>query len=121
MATRSNGKHSKVKYQELIMNELNTYLRTQLSDPRFITMSITKVELNVDYSKAKVYWDTFDAHTRGDAKRAIEQSKGKLRSLLAKNLNLRHVPELHFAYDSQYEDELKITQILDQAQNGSDE
>lgn len=109
---RGSGKFNKDKYQEKIAFELNTYLRGVLSDPRLINCSITKVDLNVDYSVAQVYWDTYDSSQRGDVKAAIEQSSSKLRALLAKNLELRHVPELKFHYDSQYEDEMKISQLL---------
>jgi ribosome-binding factor A len=31
---------------------------------------------------------------------------------LAEKLEVRHVPSLHFVYDSQYEDEKKITDLL---------
>ena len=70
---------------------------------------------------AKVYWDTFDSSKRGDAKKAIEGLAGKMRSLLAKNLDVRHTPILEFYYDSQFEDEMKITQLLKDATSNEEE
>ena len=109
---RKSGSQSKPMFEERIKNEINSLLRTELKDPRLVMMSVTRVELNQDYSVATVYWDTFDSSKRGDVKVAIEGTGGRLRSLLAKNLKVRHTPELTFVYDSQYEDELKIEQLL---------
>lgn len=99
-------------FEERIKNEVNSNLRGELKDPRLALMSVTRVELNPDYSVATVYWDTFDAGKRGDIKAALGSVKGKLRSLLAKNLKVRHTPELTFIYDSQFEDEKKIERLL---------
>lgn len=104
-----NPKHS---YQEKIKNEINMILRREVSDPRLTLCSVTRVELNPDYSVAEVFWDTFDSSKRGDIKSAIEGLSGKMRSLLAKNLDVRHTPVLTFHYDSQFEDEMKITELL---------
>ena len=87
-------------------------LRRDIADPRLVMASITRVELTADYSQAKVYWDTFDANKRGDIKKAMEGVAPALRSILAKELNVRHTPELQFFYDSQFEDERKIEEIL---------
>ncbi|MBG60235.1 MAG: ribosome-binding factor A [Halobacteriovoraceae bacterium] len=109
---RKGGSHNKAMFEERIKNEMNSFLRTELKDPRLMLMSITRVELNQDYSVASVYWDTFDSSKRGDIKAALNGTKGRLRSLLAKNLKVRHTPELNFSYDSQFEDERKIESLL---------
>ena len=103
---------SKVKLEEKILNGLNSMLRKDISDSRVKFVSVTRVELNNDFSIAKVYWDTFDSSTRGDAKKAVSGMSGKLRSRLSQSLNIRHTPSLEFFYDSQFEDELKITELL---------
>ncbi|MDD0852708.1 30S ribosome-binding factor RbfA [Halobacteriovorax sp. GB3] len=109
----------KEKYTEKLVHELNGFLRREANDSRLTFVSITKVELTVDYTMAKVYWDTFDANKRGDAKKAIEGLGPRLRSHLAKTLKVRQVPELKFFYDSQYVDERYITDILEsEAQEG---
>lgn len=102
----------KDKYEERILAEVNSLLRAKVNDPRLQFVSITKVELNRDFSVAQVYWDTFETSQRGDAKKAIESARGKLRSMLAQSLNVRAVPQLEFLYDAQYESEQAIEQIL---------
>jgi len=107
---------SKKKFEERILNELNLLLRTKLTDPRVQFVSLTSVDLNNDFSVATIYWDTFNAGTRGDASNAMKGMSGKLRTELSKVLKLRHTPALNFLYDSQFEDANKISALLKSAQ-----
>jgi len=102
----------KDKFEERLLNEINGLLRRVINDPRLQFVSVTKVEMSPDYSYATCYWDTFNAHTRGDAKLAINEARGRLRSELAKVMEVRHIPSLTFIYDNQYEEELKIEKLL---------
>ncbi len=111
MAGRGN-KFSKVKYEERVRDEINLALRREFADPRLVNVSVTHVELTQDYSHAKVYWDTFNTATRGDAKEAIESTASRMRSLLASKMEVRHTPQIHYIYNSQFEDESKIDKLL---------
>jgi ribosome-binding factor A len=106
------NKFSKLKYEEKVRDEINLALRREFADPRLMNVSITHVELTQDYSHAKVYWDTFNTHTRGDAKEAIETTSGRMRKLLAEKMQVRHTPEIHYVYNSQFEDANKIDKLL---------
>ena len=110
MAKKNNFK--KAKFEERLLNEINSLLRTGISDSRLQRVSITKVEMSPDYGYAVISWDTFDSHTRGDAKKAIEAAAGRIRSELAKVLDVRHVPSISFVYDNQFEEEKKIMDLL---------
>lgn len=104
--------HKKEKFEERILAELNSLLRTRISDKRLQFVSITKVELNADYSEAKVYWDTFNGDLKEDAKQGMKAVSGKMRSHLAQVIKVRHVPNLEFLYDSQFESEREIEDLL---------
>jgi ribosome-binding factor A len=110
----------KDKFEERLLNEINGLLRTGLSDSRLHFVSVTKVEMSPDYGYAVIYWDTFDASKRGDAKKAVEAAKGKIRSELAKVLDVRHVPSLSFIYDNQFEEENKIVKLINSAKADHD-
>lgn len=112
MAQGRGNKFSKLKYEERVRDEINLALRREFTDPRLVNVSITHVELTQDYSHAKVYWDTFNVSKRGDAKEAIEAVAGRMRKLLSGKMEVRHTPELHFIYNSQYEDESRIEKLL---------
>ena len=104
----------KNRYEELLRDEANLLLRQGFRDPRLNFVSFTKAELNDDYSLAKLYWDTFDAGHRGDIKDALSGITGKLRVMLSQKIELRHTPAIEFIYDSQYESEKKIENLLNQ-------
>ncbi len=107
----------KEKLQDQILTEINRILRTETSDQRLRFVSVTKVEVNKDYSVAKVFWDTFDSTKRGDAKVALSKSAGRIRSILAGILTLRKVPAITFEYDNRFEAEQHITDILEAEKN----
>jgi ribosome-binding factor A len=46
-----------------------------------------------------------------------------MRSLLASKMEVKHTPQIHYHYNSQFEDESKITQLLkdnDEPSNGEE-
>ena len=91
---------------------MNQLLRTHFSDNRLQFISFTKVELSCNLSHAKVYWDTFDGKKKQEATNAIAGIHGKMRSHLANFLQIRQIPQLKFIYDSQFESEKNISDIL---------
>ncbi|MBF0360369.1 MAG: 30S ribosome-binding factor RbfA [Oligoflexia bacterium] len=108
------NKFKKAKFEEEIKELISSFIRKNISDTRLSFVSITKVELNGDYSVATVYWDTFNTTTRGDSKKAIEGITGKVRHHLSTVLKVRQTPIINFIYDAQYESEQKITRILEE-------
>ncbi|TDJ08461.1 MAG: 30S ribosome-binding factor RbfA [Deltaproteobacteria bacterium] len=110
----------KQRLEERILFELNRVLRTETSDSRLSNVTITKVDVNRDYSQAEVYWDTFDSSKRGDAKEAIGNMAKRLRHILARTLEMRKVPNLVFKYDAQFEAEKYIIDILNAEKNKSE-
>lgn len=102
----------KTKFEDKILNELNVILRQDLNDTRLQFASLTKVELSNDYSVATVYWDTFDSAKRPEISDALSSAQNKLRSSLARVLKVRHTPEISLVYDSQYESEQAISELL---------
>jgi ribosome-binding factor A len=121
MARKGSQSFNKEKFEGRIKEELNLFLRQNMGDPRLTFVSITKVELNPDYSVAKFYYDTFDSSSVGDVTTAITGLVGKMRKHLSQKLKVRHTPTLKAIYDSQFEDEMKITQLLEATANGQEE
>lgn len=113
--------HNKPIYEEKLKDAINMALRQTIKDPRLTMVSVTRVELTPDYSHAKVYWDTFDVQNRGKIKEGMDGVASKLRSILAKEMNIRHTPSLSLFYDSQFEDERKIEELLKQDKNAGDD
>jgi ribosome-binding factor A len=75
------------------------------ADPRFQLVTITSVMVSPDLRNAKVYW-VVSFLSGVERKERIEQvqegleaAAGSFRRVLAKQLNIRFVPELRFYYD----------------------
>jgi ribosome-binding factor A len=108
----SGNKFKKVKYEERILNDLNNYLRMTLREPRLQFATLTKVKLNNDFSLAYVYWDTFNPDSKENISKTFLSLAKKLRFELAKSLKVKHVPQLKFLYDEQFESEKKILDLM---------
>ena len=104
----------KKKLNNIIQRELSQILQMEVRDPKIGFCTITAVDLTNDLSIAKIYV-TFlgkDFDTR-KGMQALERSKGFIRSLLAKRLTIRKVPELHFVNDTSLQYGNKIEKIID--------
>jgi len=106
------GDFRKIKTEERMQQIVNTFLKT-LSDSRLQFLTITKVELTNDFSRAKIFWDTYDSNKKAEIKDALGRVKGKIRTQLSVQLKMRQAPEISIVYDSQYEEEQKIDEILE--------
>lgn len=109
---KNKNPHNFKKYEEILLKEVGAVLRRDFNDPNFAMMTLTHMDLSKDYSHAKVYWDTFDR----DLKPSLQSRLGKIESMvrkrLSQNLSFRTVPAIKFVYNSQFEDEQKITKLL---------
>lgn len=95
--TREREDHGRaVRLRELIREELNFLLRSEMGDPRLGGVVVTMVDLTRDGSCARVW---FSVDTDGDREEALEGAAGFLRSRLAESLGLKRTPELRFRRD----------------------
>ena len=104
----------KDKVANKILNDLNSFLRFTLNDPRLKSVSVTRVDLQDNYSCARVYWDTFDYNKCPEAQKAMWGVRGKLRGLLSRALKIKRVPKIVVHYDAQWRDEQRMRELLDQ-------
>ncbi|MDE0106063.1 MAG: 30S ribosome-binding factor RbfA [Bryobacterales bacterium] len=86
-----------------LMRELSRIVTYGVQDPRASAVRVSKVELSPDKRHARVlvaFWDPATATDEGDAPLyALRQATSYIRKTLAKNLRMRHVPELRWSYD----------------------
>jgi ribosome-binding factor A len=84
------------RLQELIREEVNFLLRSEIGNPRLDGIVVTMVELAGDGSCARIW---FTAETDDDRIDALEGAAGFLRSRLAESLDCKRTPELRFRRD----------------------
>ena len=96
-----------------IQREISHILQFELKNPNLCFCTITDVQCTNDLSQAKVYVTFLGKQGRNDAgMRVLNQSKGFIRSQVAKKIKIRKMPELIFIQDTSLEQGNKIENIL---------
>lgn len=83
---------------EQLREKLGYILLFEVSDPRLDLVTLTGVEVSVDRAYARVFVSC-EAERYGEVLEALESARGRIRSLLARSLDWRQVPELDFRID----------------------
>lgn len=99
-----------------IQRELNDILRFELKDPRVGDITLTGVDVTADYGHAKIFFTSLaPAEQHADIQKALVKASGFLRSELARRMNTRTVPLLHFVYDESVEHGMELSRLIDSA------
>ena len=101
----------------LIQRVIASSMEAQLHDKRLANITITEVRVTNDLQLAKVYWTQLghEGHEDGERKRAqqaLNQAKGRLRSLVGTKAGLRLTPQLQFVFDEVPGEAHEIEDIL---------
>ena len=99
--------------QTVILRTLTDIYRREVKDDSIGFMTITEVRLTNDYSYLTIYYTILGKdEKKAAALRALERSKGFVRSKLASHVKMRKVPELLFKYDESLDYGNRIEQGL---------
>ncbi|MBW3078638.1 30S ribosome-binding factor RbfA [Bifidobacterium simiiventris] len=110
----------------LIQRVIASNMEAQLHDKRLANVTITEVRVTNDLQIAKIYWTQLghEGHEDGErkrAKQALEQAKGRLRSLVGAKAGLRLTPQLQFIFDEVPGEATEIEDILAVARKRDEE
>ncbi len=112
LGPKSEQKRS-VRVAEAIRNELSMLLLTTVRDQKLAEVALSRVELADDLQYARIFFTVPGEKKRQiSAEEGLQRAKGFMRSHLAKVLNMRYTPELHFVYDHQAEKVIEIEKLL---------
>ena len=101
---------------------LNELLVSESKDPRLDGASISSVELSRDLSVARVYISLLDPDAPVEpVLEGFASAAGFFRSRVGKALQIRHAPELRFHYDDSIARGHAISELIRNADKGSDE
>ena len=103
----------------ILRREISRILQFELKNPKLGFVTVTDEQCTGDLSIAKVYVSFLGKQERNDAgMKILNQSRGFIRSTIAKNVKMRKVPELQFFQDTSIEYgnriEKKIREINEQ-------
>jgi ribosome-binding factor A len=108
----ANHRHERVG--EEIAHEINAMLAGELKDPRLEgSVVASEVRVQADMKHARVFVSVHGTNKeQADAIKALEHASGYIRRELVERLQLRRVPELHFALDLSQAHVERIEQLL---------
>ena len=110
--------HRQDRLNTAVCAELAAIMR-DVKDPRVSGAFISIAGANVapDLSEAKIYYSVLGDDTGVD--KGIASAAGFIRSELAKRLDLRITPKLHFVRDNNTERAMNISRILKDIEDGT--
>ena len=104
--------HQIEKLQEEIKRALGEIIEFRARDPRIGFVAVTAVKLSSDLRHATIFLDFLDEGQKEELLRLCERDRGFFRSELAKELDLRYTPELHFREDEALRRARRIDELL---------
>lgn len=97
----------------LIQEVLSGLLKKAIHDPRLQTAVITGVKMTPDLKLAKIYFVVSDrVSTREEAIAGFQKATAFIKYSLAREINLRYMPDLKFYYDESIDYGFHIESIL---------
>lgn len=95
-----------------ILKYLSNILLTETRDEFLKTVTLTEVKVSKDLNYAKVYFTTIKEMEHKDAEKEMNEAAPFLRGCLAKVIEIRNIPELHFIYDETIEYATNIERVI---------
>ncbi len=89
------------------------FIADKFSDPRLSGVTITEVKMTPDLGVAYVYFRTFDPNYASASSVALAKVSGRLKTMLAKSLKIKKIPELKFFYDTSIEEASRIESLIE--------
>lgn len=98
-----------------VQRELSNIISREIKDPRINPMtSVVSVEVAPDLKQAKVYISVLGSEeSANDTIKGLKSAASFIRGQLAKSLNLRNTPEIHFVLDQSIEYGVNMSKLID--------
>ncbi|MCA8955597.1 MAG: 30S ribosome-binding factor RbfA [Planctomycetes bacterium] len=102
------------RIEQQIKERIATLLVHEINDPRLGFVTVSRVEVDRELTRALVYWTSLgDETARRLSDTALHHAGGFLRKEVAAILHTRTVPRLEFRYDESVAGALRMQGILD--------
>jgi len=103
---------------EQIQREIAQLVQQEIKDPRIGLVTISAVKLSRDMSHANIFFTILDeSQSVEETVKVLEGAAGFLRHELAKRMQLRIVPHIHFKYDESISYGNELSALIDKAIN----
>ncbi len=105
--------HYKKRLEQQILETITRLVESEIRDPRVTDMVFTAVELNRDFSVAKIYYMPPVGGDAFEMAKGLHKSGKYLRGLLGRSLHLRESPELRFQEDDSLDRVNRLDDVID--------
>lgn len=105
------------RIQQLIKKNLSQIIIYELDNNVTQFVSINDVNFNKDSSLCKVYVSNIDQSKLPSIVNYLNNNKGKIKTLLAKSLDIYKIPDLIFIVDEKMEQDAKLDEMIDKVNN----
>jgi ribosome-binding factor A len=107
-----------LRVNELMQREISAYLRKRYTSEA-TAITISGVEVTGDLREAKIFYSVVgDEEAAAKTGRWLRSKLTEIRSMVAKNVVMRHVPLLTVHHDASHVRALRIETLLDQIDDG---
>lgn len=105
--------HRIAQVNELIKQEVNELLLTEVEFPQGCLVTITEVQTSKDLRHAKIWVSVIPAYLLTKVLEKLKANVGHLQYLLNKKLSMNPLPRIRFTIDKTEEKALEIEALLD--------
>lgn len=100
-----------------IQKEIAMIIQREVKDPRLGMVTVNAVEITRDLAYAKIFvtFFTLEGQNVDVSIDVLNEASSYIRTLLAKRINARIMPELRFIYDSSMVEGVRMGNLVDKA------
>jgi ribosome-binding factor A len=100
-----------------IQKEIAMIIQREVKDPRLGMVTVNEVEITRDLAYAKIFvtFFTLDGQCEEESAKILNDAAGYIRTLLAKRIKARIMPELRFVFDKSMSEGVRMTSLVNQA------
>ena len=100
-----------------IQKEIAMIIQREVRDSRLGMVTVNDVEITRDLAYAKIFvtFFTLEGQCEIESAKILNDAAGYIRTLLAKRIKARIMPELRFVFDKSMVEGVKMTNLVNQA------
>ena len=106
------GSYRLSRVEELLQREIANVLLNDMNDSRLKKVTLSHIKMSPDLRHARISFTVLDQKDIKPAQTALKKASHYLKKHIAKNLDLRVVPELLFVYDKALQEAEKLVSLI---------
>ncbi|MCU0863322.1 MAG: 30S ribosome-binding factor RbfA [Planctomycetes bacterium] len=106
------------RLQEQIKQRLAEVLQREIADPKLGLVTITRVELDAEFTLCKAYWSVLaptsigEQKARRESQEVLDRARGFVQREVGKALHTRTIPHLEFVHDEGIAGAIRVNTLL---------